>query len=316
MARARDLKEENRRTVRKIFFSRETVSAGELMENAFLSHGAAVNVLREMEENGEILLREKTGTSKGRKTHRYSLDPSYRTIAALSIFHAGDEILYTLRFMDLKGNTLRTETKTTPAVDFGAVVPFLSEHFEKLPDILLISSPGIWKDDTVTLNGTVYDLGSELQSRWSFPCLTENDVNTAAVGYRQISPGENDVAFLYQADKTVFGCGILIGGRLHRGSSGASGELRYLPFMRYTEERTAAGLLKEQIIGTAAILNPEVIVWCSQAVDEEIRIEPEFLPESMCPRLVRTDDMQEMIFRGLYAMAVDCFINTAEAEKI
>ena len=61
--------------------------------------------------------------------------------------------------------------------------------------------------------------------------LLENDVNLAALGeqWHGLGKGVDDYVYLHLG--TGVGLGIVIGGELHRGHSGAAGEVGYLPLV-------------------------------------------------------------------------------------
>jgi len=57
----------------------------------------------------------------------------------------------------------------------------------------------------------------------------ENDVNLAALGEQALGHGRTFSDFVYLWIGTGIGIGIVLGGRLYRGSRGAAGEIGYLP---------------------------------------------------------------------------------------
>ncbi|MFE9459533.1 ROK family protein [Streptomyces californicus] len=94
----------------------------------------------------------------------------------------------------------------------------------------------------VTASGTVrlsvslpewtgVDLASEIGREWDAPVLVENDCNLAALAehWAGVAQQVDDVVFVLSGMRT--GCGMLIGGRLHRGSRGAAGEIGALPLV-------------------------------------------------------------------------------------
>lgn len=74
-------------------------------------------------------------------------------------------------------------------------------------------------------HGLVEALGDELGSRVG----VENDVNLAAVGERWKGLGQGVPNFGFLSVGTGVGMGLVLGGELYRGSSGAAGEVAYLP---------------------------------------------------------------------------------------
>lgn len=74
------------------------------------------------------------------------------------------------------------------------------------------------------------DFASELETALGVGVQVENDVNLAVLGEHWIGHGADvdDLAFVSLG--TGIGSGLVIGGELVRGASGAAGELGYLPF--------------------------------------------------------------------------------------
>jgi glucokinase len=71
-------------------------------------------------------------------------------------------------------------------------------------------------------------LGPLMTERFGRPVLIENDVRAAAAGLhaRQVLPDDGDLAFL--GIGTGISAGIVLGGRLHRGTRGLAGEIGHV----------------------------------------------------------------------------------------
>lgn len=102
--------------------------------------------------------------------------------------------------------------------------------------VATIGSPGVFGDDgdhpmlahnlpgwsrTGVLDAVRDELGTHV--------LFENDVNLAALGEGMLGLGRSVEHFIYVHVGTGVGMGIVVGGELYRGSSGAAGEVGYLP---------------------------------------------------------------------------------------
>ncbi|WP_297083320.1 ROK family protein [uncultured Demequina sp.] len=71
------------------------------------------------------------------------------------------------------------------------------------------------------------DLGAALAQAWGVPVQVENDVNAAAVGaWHLLGDGRTSVAYLNVG--TGLAAGLILDGRLWRGSHGAAGEIGYI----------------------------------------------------------------------------------------
>jgi predicted NBD/HSP70 family sugar kinase len=106
------------------------------------------------------------------------------------------------------------------------------------------SMPG-WTDIAV---------GERLREALGAPTLVDNDVNVMALGEHRLSWRETDDLLFVKAG-TGIGCGIVVGGRLHRGAHAAAGELSHARAPRGGETPCTcgnAGCL-EAIAGGAAL---------------------------------------------------------------
>lgn len=311
MAKNADVRKENIRAVRKCFCTGGPYSLSQISRMTGLSHGAAVSVIHGLLESGEIILSEKTGNTVGRKTHKYRLNETYMHLLKLYVHRRGQAIAVRSDFTDLYGNILETDITEKGDRDLTLIADSAERMMKKHPetDMILVSSPGVCVDGVISnFMPEPYDAGAVLSERCRIPYVLENDVNTACIGFSTEYPQYRDIALIYQADTAVFGCGLIINHELYSGAAHAAGELRWFPFMRYIENRTAAGLLKEQVLSVAALLNPEVIGWCSDATDAQISLTDD-LPGGLIPDIIHIRDLYGMQSAGLHAIAMKSFVN-------
>lgn len=88
----------------------------------------------------------------------------------------------------------------------------------------------------VNLGVGTLPLASEVSSRYGAPVMVYNDVNAASLGAAFVSREEVGGGGLFSDDTVVFlnfgtglAAGVVYGGRLQRGASGAIGEIGHLP---------------------------------------------------------------------------------------
>jgi predicted NBD/HSP70 family sugar kinase len=72
-----------------------------------------------------------------------------------------------------------------------------------------------------------YPVATRLRDRYAAPVLVDNDVNIMALGEHWAGWREVD-HLLYVKVGTGIGCGIVAGGRIHRGAQGAAGDLGHI----------------------------------------------------------------------------------------
>ena len=311
MTTINDLHAENLKAVRRCFFAGGELSVSDIMKRTGLSHGASINAIRRLSENGEVILSSKTGNTVGRKTHLYKLNSTYMDMLQVLIIRKKDDVAIQASVCDLTGSQKDTVTHETSTENMSMMCSVIDEMMNRHKDIgiVLISTPGVCENGVISnITAHPIDVGSHIDEKWKIPYVMENDVNTACIGFSQEYPQYKDAAFIYQADMTKFGCGLVINGDLYRGFANAAGELRWFPFMRYTENRTAGGLLKEQILSVAALLNPPVIGYCSDAIKGDITFEDDFTDRLM-PEIVRKDDLLSLQSAGLLTAGIQYLIS-------
>ena len=94
---------------------------------------------------------------------------------------------------------------------------------------------------------------SQLRRRLAGPIILENNVNCAALGEMHYGAAKHREAFSYLQVGVRIGLGIVVGGKLLRGSNGAAGEIGRLPFpWSPTETPSREGL--EHYLGSAALI--------------------------------------------------------------
>ncbi|MFZ0322557.1 MAG: ROK family transcriptional regulator [Actinomycetes bacterium] len=83
--------------------------------------------------------------------------------------------------------------------------------------------------------------------------VVENDVNLATIAEQRFGHGRGVDDFVVVSIGTGVGMGLVLGGRLYRGSTGAAGEIGYLPMGEPSTVRGGQGLL-ESSTGAAAVV--------------------------------------------------------------
>ena len=88
------------------------------------------------------------------------------------------------------------------------------------------------------------------------PVLFENDINLAVLGERARGHGRQVDDFVFLSVGTGLGVGILLGGKLYRGVSGAAGEIGYLPS---DDPNLAATPPRRRAMIEASLSGPDVV---------------------------------------------------------
>lgn len=94
-------------------------------------------------------------------------------------------------------------------------------------------------------------LGARLQRSFDCPVLVDNEVHLSVLAERWRGAAQGIDEAVYIQIGVGIGAGILIGGELYRGASGAAGEIGYLPLGDGEEERDGLGPFEHAAGGNA-----------------------------------------------------------------
>ncbi|MER7503849.1 ROK family protein [Nonomuraea pusilla] len=214
-------------------------------ELARLSGLAASSVSLRVEEliDSGLLVEEGSGGSRGgRRPRRLRLSPTagLLAVADLGAHHAR------LGLLDLSGDPLVVEEHPCDITRGPeAVLGWMADVFDGLlerhagtgPSAIPLRGVGTGVPGPVEPSaGRVvspsrmpgwnsFPVAEHLRRRYDLPVLVENDANLMAVGEARAWPGHDNLMVLKAG--TGIGCGLVVGGRLHRGR-GAAGDISHV----------------------------------------------------------------------------------------
>lgn len=313
MATAEDLKKENLKKIRTCLYTGDSWSLAQLKQRTSLSHGFIVSALKELSDSGEIVLKEKTGSTVGRKTYRYGLNPDCMHLCGILVMQNENSYTYRIAELDLAGRVTDSLEKEVPVFSEDSfreiAVPFMKQR--RRIRWAAVCCPGICANG-IAVNPGRYTVRVQevIRQDLSLPCVIENDVNVASIGFAKDFPGTSHLALIYQASRERFGCGVIVHGRLYNGHSHAAGELRWLPFMKQRETKSAEELLSDQICSVAAVLDPDIIGWYSNVLPPETPVSELPMPEANRPCIIAVRDMHALILKGIHSIGIDRIIQT------
>ena len=139
----------------------------------------------------------------------------------------------------------RWSGSTVGAGDAQAVVRMMRQGVDQLlsdtalplksVSAIAAGAPGITNADSGVVIATSYLMGwrqvpfsQMLESEFGVPASVDNDVNLAAIGEHNAGAAEGVDDFVFLAVGTGIGAGIVINGKLHRGTIWAAGEIGYM----------------------------------------------------------------------------------------
>ncbi len=233
------LRELNDRAALDLLLGGEMLTRSQISEYTGVSKVTVSQMLTRLEERGLVAIAGEQAGGRGPNAALYSVVPSSAYVAGLyvdfDLVSAAVADVTGRRVAEVSGNPngaddpveLVRGTVERACASAGLEVTRLSA--------LVIGSPGVVDprtgDPRLAVNLPAWHEGAlgALKSVWHKPVVIENDVNLAAMAERAdgAAAGADDFVLVWLG--VGLGLATILGGRLHRGTAGAAGEIGYLP---------------------------------------------------------------------------------------
>src|SRR6266568_2805028 len=233
------LRELNDRAALDLLLGGEMLTRSQISEYTGVSKVTVSQMLTRLEERGLVAIAGEQAGGRGPNAALYSVVPTSSSVAGLyvdsDLVSAAVADVTGRRVAEVSGNPnggddpaeLVRRTVERACAAAGLEVTRLSA--------LVIGSPGVVDprtgDPQLAVNLPAWHEGAldALKSAWHTPIVIENDVNLAAMAERAdgAAAGADDFVLVWL--DVGLGLATMLGGRLHRGTSGAAGEIGYLP---------------------------------------------------------------------------------------
>ena len=233
------LRELNDRAALGLLLDGEMMTRSQISEYTGVSKVTVLQMLTRLEERGLVAIAGEQAGGRGPNAALYSVVESSAYVAGLYV----ESDLVSAAVADVTGRRV-AEVSGNPngAVDPVELVRSTIERACASAGIevtrlsaLVIGSPGVVDprtgDPRLAVNLPAWHEGAldALKSAWRKPVVIENDVNLAAMAERAdgAAAGSDDFVLVWLG--IGLGLATILGGRLHRGTAGAAGEIGYLP---------------------------------------------------------------------------------------
>lgn len=233
------LRELNDRAALDLLLGGEMLTRSQISEYTGVSKVTVSQMLTRLEERGLVTVAGEQAGGRGPNAALYSVVPSSAYVAGLyvesDLVSAAVADVTGRRVAELSGNPngsgdpveLVRSTVEQACAAAGLDVTRLSA--------LVIGSPGVVDprtgDPQLAVNLPAWHEGAldALKSAWHTPVVIENDVNLAAMAEQSDGAAAGADDFVLAWLGVGLGLATMLGGRLHRGTTGAAGEIGYLP---------------------------------------------------------------------------------------
>ena len=229
----------NDRAALDLLLGGEMLTRSQISEYTGVSKVTVSQMLARLEERGLVAIAGEQAGGRGPNAALYSVVPSSAYVAGLyvdfDLVSAAVADVTGRRVAEVSGNPNGTDdpvelvrgTIEQACASAGIEVTRLSA--------LVIGSPGVVDprtgDPRLAVNLPAWHEGAldALTDAWHKPVVIENDVNLAAMAERAdgAAAGADDFVLVWLG--VGLGLATILGGRLHRGTAGAAGEIGYLP---------------------------------------------------------------------------------------
>ncbi|MFF3854016.1 ROK family protein [Micromonospora sp. NPDC002575] len=257
----------NDRAALELLLEQGPLTRARLGELTGLSKVTASQLVERLEERGLVARVGEQAGGRGPNAQLYAVRPGSAYVVGVDV--GAERVVAACA--DITGTVVsRVEQSTRDTDDpvgvvHNAVVQAASGAGAELSSVrrVVLGTPGLVDpasgDITFAFNLPRWHRGllAALREDLATPVVFENDVNLAAVAEAQSGAARENRDFVLVWVGAGIGLAIMLGGRLHHGSSGAAGEIGYLPVPGVPIPRDVSRRAKpafQQLAGADAVL--------------------------------------------------------------
>ena len=233
------LRELNDRAALDLLLGGELLTRSQISEHTGVSKVTVSQMLTRLEERGLVAIAGEQAGGRGPNAALYSVVPSSAYVAGLYM----ESDLVSAAVADVTGRRVAEASLDPNGADDpvelvrGAVERACASAGVEVARLsaLVIGSPGVVDPQTgdprLAVNLPAWHEGAlaALRGVLHKPVVIENDVNLAAMAERAAGAAAGADDFVLVWIGGGLGLATILGGRLHRGTAGAAGEIGYLP---------------------------------------------------------------------------------------
>lgn len=258
---ASHLKDMNRQVVYQIIRERETTSKAEISKLTGISAPTVIKIINFLEEKGLVIEMGEGETAIGRKPQMLTLN---RDLMYSAVFFLEGDFL-SMGIVDILGNVIYKKNMQ--------VMPIFDVIIKQISDVLIdelleesgvskeklfgigMALPVIYDPKTNIISGGLLMGGKEemditqqirfLEQKYEAMVVVENDANSQTLGEFEQGPYGAGDDLVFMSIGTGMGAGVILGGKLRRGSQNMCGEIGYISFLQdYVSNKKNPGWLE------------------------------------------------------------------------
>lgn len=314
MAHVGELKLDNTQLIRDCLYDQEIWTKNALIQATGLSNGSATNILKELTATHEVNYIGDGPSTGGRKSKCYQLNRDYQHIGYLICIQNDSHASLIYGICDLFAQVIYQQQRDFTVLFEEHLLEAAKKLIKEDPliSVICVSIPGVSIQGEVIICDCEalihHPIGKHLEDHTNRPCIIENDVNVACIGFASEHPEVAHLCFLYQPRVAYVGCGMMINHQLYNGATHFAGELRYLPVYSHQKQdvllkEDPVKLLKMQLESLNAVINPTLIGVCSDQIEH---LSADTLTKDILidhkPQVIIVTHFQDLILKGLYSI--------------
>lgn len=319
-----DMKESNAQTVLWTLYSCKSSTVKNLAGITGLSFATVGNILNHFVESNQVILGEMQSATGGRPSQAYIFNTEYSHVLALSARVKDGKNVIQSCVANLYGELVWKAEQCFDKIQVSSFETMINLSLDAYPTIsvLSFSLPGV-EDKGVILANDYKELEGvsfieHFQKKYDVSVTVENDVNVAVLGYARTKKETSAIAGIYFPKAFPPGAGILIDGKILKGSRGYAGELESLPLhidwlsIDYESSLETLPVISSLISIFCAIINPGSIILYGDFFTPALK---EAIKQNIChkyrknviPSIIYQEDLDSDIMAGLITQAVSAY---------
>ena len=255
----------NARTVLELIRASGPISRAQIARDSGLSKPTVSLALDRLVDRSVVREVGRTSGGKGPAALLYQLDPGAGTVVGIDVGRGWVRAAVA----DLSGQVVAQKSRRNAVRSASAVIDLLGELLEELlrdagvnrsrVTRWVLGTPGIVRPGATNLelatNLPGWGKASVLEKLRDLvgEVVLENDVNLATIAEHRFGRGRGVDDFVVVSIGTGVGMGLVLGGQLYAGATGAAGEIGFLPIGDVVGRKAKRGLL-EADTGAAAVV--------------------------------------------------------------
>ncbi|MFC5449352.1 ROK family protein [Paenibacillus aestuarii] len=320
------VKKMNEELVRQTLKTMKQATKSAMAMATGLSIATCGSILNDLLASGELLELNVEESNGGRPAKVYQYNVNFSYIGCM-VIRAGVNV-HSLEYLvaNLAGEAVERGCEESALMDTAAIDRVTARLISQYPQIraIGIGVPGAVNHGVINLGDIPelvnVELEAYLRDKYGIEVILENDMNMTVYGFYQKQDYEEDqpVAVATFIEGSLPGAGLMVDGRIHRGSTRFAGEIAFLPYgmsreeqLRQLHDRTTFHTLAAHAVSSLiAIMNPATVALTGSLMQpgdvERIRQAClSCIPDMHMPQLMLLQNPDEDYMFGLITMTLE-----------